>query len=220
MSPESRDATARAVLGCCGRTFARELGIDVGRNTPSPLFRLLCFALLSSTRIGHDLAIRAARALVEQGWTTPKKMAAATWAQRTRVLNRSGYARYDESTSRMLADTSKLLLDRYGGDLRRLREEAGRDPAAERRLLKAFKGIGDVGVDIFFREVQVAWDEVYPFADRRAEKAAKRLGLPTDAKKLAGLARSRPEFARLLAGLVRVDLEKRYDEIESAGGAS
>lgn len=51
-------------------------------------------------------------------------MAEATWRQRTDVLNRAGYARYDESTSRMLGDTAQLLLDRYRGDLRKLREEA------------------------------------------------------------------------------------------------
>jgi len=69
-----------------------------------------------------------------------------------RVLNRAGYARYDESTSRMLGDTCALLLERYRGDLRKLREEAGHDPQRERALLKEFKGLGDVGVDIFSRE--------------------------------------------------------------------
>ncbi len=206
-------AIARAVLDCCGRTFADELGIRIERNTPSPLFRLLCFALLSSTRIGHEIALHAARALVEHGWTTPKKMADATWAQRTRVLNRAGYARYDESTSRMLGDTSELLLERYRGDLRRLREEAERDPDAERRLLKEFKGIGDVGADIFFREAQVAWEELYPFVDARAKKAADRLGLGKDAGELRDLANGRHDFGRLVAGLVRVDLEKRYDQV-------
>src|ERR687888_69109 len=112
------------------------------------------------------------RGLADQGWTTPQKLDRTTWAQRVRVLNRAGYARYDESTSRMLGDTCALLLERYRGDLRRLREEAGRDPKRERALLKAFKGLGDVGVDIFFREAQLAWKELYPFADRRGPPAA------------------------------------------------
>jgi hypothetical protein len=50
------------------------------------------------------------------------------------------------------------LLDRYRGDLRRLRAEAGQDPQRERQLLKVVKGLGEVGVDIFFREAQVAWE--------------------------------------------------------------
>jgi hypothetical protein len=51
----------------------------------------------------------------------------------------------------MLVDACELLLDRYRGDLRRLRAEAGRDPRQERRLLVQVRGLGEVGVDIFFR---------------------------------------------------------------------
>ena len=40
------------------------------------------------------------------------------------------------------------------------------------------EGVGDVGADIFLREVQVAWTEVAPFADERALGAARDLGLP------------------------------------------
>jgi hypothetical protein len=32
----------------------------------------------------------------------------------------------------------------------------GAEPEADREIFKEFKGIGDVGTDIFFREVQVA----------------------------------------------------------------
>jgi hypothetical protein len=99
-----------------------------------------------------------------------------------------------------------LLLDRYNGDLRRLREEAGHQPATERKLIKECKGIGDVGADIFFREVQRDWSELFPFADKRALQAAKRFGLATDAGSLTELT-SRADFPRLLNALVRADLE-------------
>ena len=136
---------------------------------------------MASARINADLAMQAARALGEQGWTTAEKMVATTWEQRTRVLKHAGYARYDESTSRMLGDTAHLLLDRYDGDLRKLRAAAERDPARERKLLKECKGLGDVGVSIFFREAQIAWDELYPFVDKRALQAAGRLELESEA---------------------------------------
>lgn len=195
-----------------GRTFASELGADLARATPAPLFQLLCFALLASARISAEQAMEAAKALADAHWTTPEKMAKATWRERTDVLNRSGYARYDESTSRMLEDTANILLEKYDGDLRKLREAANQDPAAERRLLKEFKGIGDVGVDIFMREVQAAWDEVYPFADKLALKASERLGLGSDSEALAKLV-GRNDFARLVAALVRTELNDDYDEI-------
>jgi hypothetical protein len=142
-------------------------------------------------------------------------MADSRWEDRARVLNRSGYARYDERTATMLGDTSVLLIDRYGGDLRRLRDAAERDPRRERALLTELKGIGDVGVDIFFREVQGLWEEVAPFADRKALAGARALGLPADAGELARLvaARDRP---RLFAALAAVSRERDAKWVRAA----
>ena len=42
----------------------------VEKNTPSPLFRLLVFALLSSTRISFNAAGKVAEALAKEGWNT------------------------------------------------------------------------------------------------------------------------------------------------------
>ena len=207
----SRDLIRR-LLEDYGQTFAEELGIKMRPASPSALFRLLCFALLASARIRHSQALSAARALTESGWSTPKKMAAATWEQRVKVLNTYGYARYDEKTSRFLAETSALLLEKYGGDLRKLRAAAGQNPARERELLRECKGIGEVGVDIFFREAQLIWDELYPFGDQRALRSARRLGLPGDAQSLARFV-PRTQFAQLIAALVRVDLAKAHAKL-------
>ena len=70
----------------------------------------------------------------------------------------------------------------------------------------------DVGVDIFFREAQRTWDELYPFADRRAREAARRLDLDDDAEGLTRLV-SGDDFVLLVNGLVRVDLDDVYNEV-------
>lgn len=214
MASPSEKALARAVLERYGRTFADEIGVGSAPG-PAALFQLLVFALLASARISHRKAIDAARALRRKGWTTPQKMQASTWSQRTETLNRAGYARYDESTSSMLGDTTELLLESYGGDLRQLRREAERDPDRERELIKRFKGIGDTGADIFFREVQGIWEELYPFADERALQAAERLGLGKEPGELARLV-PRKDFPRFVAGLVRCGFEKGYDDVRQA----
>ena len=205
----------QALLDEYGQTYCDELGIDIGKGTPSVLFRWLVASLLFSARIRADAAFSAAEALFEAGWTTPRKMRDAGWEARVRVLNRSGYARYDESTSRMLGDTCALLIDEYKGDLRNLRENANCDPGEERKRLKAFKGIGDVGADLFFRETQAVWHEIYPFADKRALKAAATLGLAETAEGLAETV-DRADFPRLVTALVRVDLAKGYEKIKAA----
>jgi endonuclease III len=218
MTPSRRDgsdprATARAVLDRFDRTYVDDAGIDV-KDRPANLFQLLCFAALSSARIRANIAAEAARALSDQGWTTPEKLARSRWEDRARVLNQAGYARYDERTATMLADSAETLLDRWDGDLRRLRDEAGRDPRAERRLLQQLKGIGPVGAEIFAREAQAVWPELHPTADKRALQAAERLGLGDDPEALARLV-DRRDFPRLVDNLVRIALEDAYDDVSS-----
>lgn len=200
------------ILDRTPESLAGELGIRIARNSPAPLFQWLIASLLFSARISADLAQRAAQALFAEGWQTPQKMAATSWEDRVKVLNRSGYARYDESTSRYIGESTQLLLDTYNGDLRRLRYVADCDPATERRLIKQFKGIGDVGCDIFFREVQLVWDELYPFADVKALDVAGRLGLAADAEHLAGFV-ARQDLPRLLTGLVKVRGKTAIEEL-------
>jgi hypothetical protein len=213
MSTKTRDRSAVAdrLLDRFGTTYAAEAGFTV-RDTPAALFRLLCLSTLLSARIRADTAVAAARALAEAGWTTVDNLRTSSWEERVKVINRSGYARYDERTARMLGESADLLHNRYRGDLRRLRDEAQRDGGAERRLLREFKGIGDTGVDIFFREVQGEWDELYPFVDGRAAESAARLGLPRDGGELADLI-PRKDFTRLVAALVRAGLAGAYDEL-------
>jgi hypothetical protein len=205
----------RALLDRHGRTYAEELGIDAAKGTPSPLFRLLCAATLMSARIDAGIAVQAARNLARRGWRSPATLAASSWEERVAALNEAGYARYQERTATMLGDLTEHLQERWRGDLRKLRDAAEGDPKVARRLLKEFKGMGDVGVDIFFREVQVAWDELLPFADRRALDAAGRLRLPKDPQKLLALT-SRRDFPRLVAALVRTELADDYDAVRAA----
>jgi len=58
--------------------------------------------------------------------------------------------------------------------LRKLREAADYRVEEEKRLLMEFKGSGPMSADIFLREVQLAWDEVYSYADQRVLHAAER----------------------------------------------
>jgi endonuclease III len=185
-----------------GRTYAELAGIRLA-DKPSPLYQLLVLATLLSARITADVAVAAARELFAAGYRTPQRMRAATWQQRVDALGRGHYRRYDERTSTMLADAAGQLLDRWNGDLRRLRTEAEDDPARLHRLLQELKGIGPTGADIFLREVQAVWPQVAPYVDQRVRDAAAAAGLPTTPARLADLAGSPHDLARLSAALIR-----------------
>lgn len=140
MAPTQREVL-RTLLDDYGRTYAHEAGIRL-TDTPQPLYRLLVLSCLLSARIRAGVAVAAAKELSAAGMRDPKRMAEATWQQRVDALGRGGYRRYDERTATQLGDGARLVTERYGGDLRRLREQAGGDVAEIRRLLREFPGLG------------------------------------------------------------------------------
>ncbi len=213
-------AMVQTLLGRYGRTYAEEAGIRLV-DRPSALYQLLVLATLLSARISSDIAVAAARELFAAGYRTPKAMLEASWQERVDALGRGHYRRYDESTATMLGRGARLLLDRWHGDLRRLRDEAGGDPRKMAELLTEFPGIGPAGADIFLREVQVVWPEVAPHLDQRVLAGAEKLGLPHTAGRLAALAGSDDELVRLSAAVIRASRTKKAaDSVVAAARAA
>ncbi|WP_406456651.1 endonuclease [Streptomyces sp. NBC_01622] len=207
MATTTQPAVMRALLDAHGRTYADEAGIPL-KNTPQPLYRLLVLACLLSARIRADIAVAAAKELAAAGMRDPRRMAEATWQQRVDALGRGGYRRYDERTATQLGDGATLAIERYGGDLRQLRDQADGDTATIRRLLQEFPGVGPTGADIFLREAQAVWPGTAPYLDAKALQGAQALDLPTAPAALLRLADG-AEPAVLAAALVRVALDKK-----------
>ncbi|MFE6637037.1 endonuclease [Streptomyces tendae] len=202
--------TVRELVDAHGQTYAEEAGIRL-KDTPQPLYRLLVLAHLLSARISASIAVATARALSEAGLRDARRMAGATWQQRVDALGRGGYRRYDERTATQLGEAAELLTERWGGDLRRLRDEADGDVSELRRLLQEFPGVGPTGADIFLREAQLVWPEAGPLLDRKALQGAERLGLPGDQDRLLALA-GKTKPAVLAAALVRAAVDKEVAE--------
>ncbi|MGW8375926.1 hypothetical protein [Streptomyces sp. ODS28] len=196
---QSAETIAGRLLRRHGTTYAAEAGITL-KNTPQPLYRLLVLSMLLSARIRADIAVAASRALSDAGMKDARSMCDATWQQRVDALGEGGYRRYDERTATMLGQGAELLLDSYGGDLRKLRE----DPAPHKRIGEV-PGIGPTGVSIFLREVQDVWPEFRPHIDKKAQQGAQKLGLPTSERSLANLVPPE-DTARFAAALVRAAL--------------
>ncbi|WP_217253565.1 endonuclease [Streptomyces sp. AC602_WCS936] len=212
-----QERVVRELVDAHGQTYAEEAGIAL-KDTPQPLYRLLVLAHLLSARIRGSIAVATARALQEAGLSDPRRMADADWQERVDALGRGGYRRYDERTATQLGEAAELLTERWGGDLRRLREEADGEVPEVRRLLQEFPGVGPTGADIFLREVQRVWPEAAPYLDRKALQGAERLGLPKEPDRLLDLA-GRTDPAVLAAALVRasVDKEVAEDTLDRAG---
>jgi endonuclease III len=202
----TRRETIRRLLKVAGQTYARQAGIRL-TDTPAPLYQLQVLALLLSTRITGSIAVAAARELRTAGYTTPQRMCQASWPDRVAALGRAHYRRYDESTATRLGEGGQLLIERYGGDLRRLAAQADSDPARAAELLQEFPGIGPLGAAIFLREVQTVWKWLQPYLDDRVAAAAEQFGLPHTARGLASAAGT-ADLSRISAALIRASTER------------
>jgi hypothetical protein len=201
----TRKERAARLLEIAGGTYASEAGIKLV-DKPAPLYRLLVLSTLLSTRISAGIAVTAAAELRRSGLGTPQRMLAASWQERVDALGRAHYRRYDESTSTALGEGAQLLMDSYGGDLRRLRKNGD-----VHRHLQKFPRVGPVGADIFCREAQAVWPELRPWFDKKSQDGAKVADLPTDPDELAKLVPEN-QLAELAAALVRITLDKALRE--------
>ncbi|OKI61243.1 hypothetical protein [Micromonospora sp. CB01531] len=212
-SIEDKKRLVRRLAGD-GRGFAERYGFRV-INNPSSLFQVLYLSVLLARRGDYRKAVDSAVALRDSGWDSAARLARSLHADRVRVLREAGQRGDVDQLATVLGDLARAVVDRYRGDLRRLRTAAQQDPARERRLLRDLPGVDDDVIELFLREAQAVWREVAPVADKRALVAARRLGLGRSADDLAGLAGSgeSERLAWLVGALARVDLEKRYAEL-------
>ncbi len=199
----STEDVVSALLDRHGTTYAEEAGIRLA-DEPAPLWQLLVLSLLLSARIRSSVAVAAARELFDAGYGTPRGMRDASWQDRVAALGRGHYRRYDERTSTQLGGLAHVVLEVFGGDLRRLHEQTS-DLESD---LQQFKGIGPAGAAIFCREVQGVWTDLAPYVDRLAADGAERLGLPRSPDELAALVPAE-DLPRLVAGCVRAARDKK-----------
>jgi endonuclease III len=210
-----RKALSRALIEDQGRLWSEEIGARIDADTPDEWFHWLIAALLMSARISATQAAQAAGALKVEDLNTVQGVLESDREQRIRVLNENGYARFDNVGADQIFEAAQLVQEEYGGDLRHLRAQGG-DANAIRARLKQVKGIGEVGADIFCREAQLVWDELFPMADGHAIEQARAFGLPDRPEELAQIAGGRERYVRLVTALARAWLDGPSEKVKEA----
>lgn len=218
---ERTKATVRALLDRHPNGYvAEEAGFTV-TNTAAGLFRLLCVSVLADDSAPGKAVAGGVNALFRKHWDSAPEMAGTGERERTEVLAQAGYPDAGRA-SRLLGEATRFVMDRYDGDLQRLRAAADGDPRRLRALLEEIPGMDDAGCAVFLREAQMFWPEAAPFIDDHARKAARKLDLPTDADELlTDVARGRrnEQLAWLAGALALVDSRDEYDRIRKAVAA-
>jgi hypothetical protein len=132
---------------------------------------------LYAARINEEIATRTYFEFKKEDLLTPRKILRAGWDKLVRVLDDGGYVRYDFSTATKLLEITKDLESKYDGSLNRLHKESKDERELQRRLKDLGKGIGDVMVNIFLRELRGIWRMANPQINDYTILAAKRLGI-------------------------------------------
>lgn len=224
-----------------GRLPLEDIGVsDPLQACPETILAMVIDAMLKSTRISHILAQKAVKNLIDAGYNDIKKLSESTWDDRVELLAEAGYNRYREHAANNLGALIEFVNEKYGmfssrfiisnpmkviswgyiltyptdGDLNNLYQKADQQPAQVRVLIKQIKGLGDVGVDIFFNNAQSVWRTLAPFIDTRSLRTADEVGIGTDVDAIYEALKYDPvQISRLANGLSAVRLEHKQGEV-------
>jgi len=205
----------KSILQTMGGTFSRELGIQLSSGSQLELSKWFLAAKLFGARISSTIAARTYREFERRGVILPRQILDTGWDGLVELLDAGGYVRYDFSTATKLLSIMIDLQAQYSGDLNNLHEQARDEKDLEDRLKRLGKGIGDVTVNIFLRELRTTWVKARPALSAPALLASCHLGFGLARDPLVALERiwaghpiSGSDFCDFEAALVR--LGKNY----------
>ena len=200
--------------------YSTLLGIKLDGDNPRQLFRWFLASLLYGAPISGGTAERTYREFIGSGIDTPRKIIDAGWEDIVKELDAGGYTRYDFKTADKLLDVSENLLRDYHGDLNLLHDIAMDGEDLKIRLTALGKGVGEVTVNIFLRELRGIWPKARPMLSPYALSAARRLGLvkpdedpPIALLKVWGKGLPGRDFRDLEAALVRAGIAMRRKKV-------
>jgi hypothetical protein len=145
-----------------GQRYSELLGINLEGADDKEVFKWFLAAVLFGAPITETSVIKTYRCFEKHGVLTPEKILKTRWEGLVEVLDEGSYTRYDYKTADKLLEVMGKLKANYGGSLSLLHEKAGDSLDLERRLKELGKGIGDVTVSIFLRELRGIWSKADP----------------------------------------------------------
>jgi hypothetical protein len=157
--------------------FSAELGIDLSSGRSPEIFRWFLASVLFGARISESIVERTFHEFDIRAIVSPETILHTGWDGLVAVLDAGGYVRYDFKTATKLLDLCKALSESYRADLANLHDAAADPKDLEQRLTSLAKGIGEVTVNIFLREMRGIWEKTNPLPSDLVVLAAKERGI-------------------------------------------
>lgn len=160
-----------------GQKYSDILSIDLSDGKEEAVFKWFLASLLFGAPIRESSAIKTYKCFEKRNVLTPKSILETGWDGIVKILDEGAYTRYDFKTADKLLEAVKNLLEKYDGKLTLLYSEASDAQDLELKLKKLGKGIGDVTVSIFLRELRDVWKKADPNLTSLVVLAAEKLGI-------------------------------------------
>jgi hypothetical protein len=169
--------SVEALVESLGAKYSEALGIDLSSADDAEVFKWFLASLLFGAPITESAVIKTYECFEKYAVLTPKKILNAGWDELVKILDEGSYTRYDFKTADKLLEVMGNLTDKYEGSLNQIHVRASDSRDLERRLKALGKGVGDITVSIFLRELRGVWRKADPAPTPLVVEAAKRLGI-------------------------------------------
>ncbi|MEM1513320.1 MAG: hypothetical protein QXW78_01540 [Candidatus Thermoplasmatota archaeon] len=143
-----------------GKRYSEILGI----NPEKEPFKWFLASILFGAPIREKNAIKTYKILEKNGYTSPEKIIEGGWDEIVRCLDEGGYTRYDFKTADKIIEACKNIL-KLGG-IEKIKESS----KLKDELKNLAKGIGDVTINIFLRELPWTEHSISEYAIISAKK--------------------------------------------------
>jgi len=158
-----------------GTRYSEILGIDLKSRREEEIFKWFLASILFGAPITETSAMKTYKCFEKYGVLTPQRILETGWDGLVRILDEGSYTRYDFKTADKLLEVMRNLIEKGSGKLTAIHEEARNPSDLEEKLKSLGKGIGDVTVSIFLRELREVWEKAKPKPTSLVVMAAKNL---------------------------------------------
>jgi len=198
----------KVLLKELGKKFSSSLNIKLSSRDFEEIFKWFLASILFGARISETIAINTYKQFERKGMLSAQRILDTGWDGLVRILDDGGYVRYDFKTATKLLEIMGALKDLYQGDLNKLHLEARDSSDLENRLKNLGKGIGDVTVNIFLRELRGIWEKTDSLPSDLVMLSARNLGL------LSAKAKSKKDILNELKSVYQKNKVKGKDFVD------
>jgi len=163
-----------------GKRYSENLGINLSKDKDKEIFKWFLASILFGAPITEKAVIKTFNLFKKYDVLTPKRILETGWDKLVKILDEGSYTRYDFKTADKLLEVTRNLIGKYNGSLTVLYNNALDEQDLENKLKSLGKGIGNITVSIFLRELRDIWEKADPESTSLVIFAAKKLGIITN----------------------------------------